>query len=67
MVRAALAAPDKAADFTDHGRRKMPALMCGADNNYLALTWRQIHIIEKAATDPHPERRRPNLQPFRSG
>ncbi|MBV8106903.1 MAG: hypothetical protein JO223_20195 [Hyphomicrobiales bacterium] len=46
--------PDKAADFTDHGRRKMPALMCGADNNYLALTWRQIHTIEKAATDPHP-------------
>jgi hypothetical protein len=46
--------PDKAADFTDHGRRKMPALMCGADNNYLALTWRQIHTIEKAASDPHP-------------
>jgi hypothetical protein len=46
--------PDKAADFTDHGRRKMPALMCGADNNYLALTWRQIHTIEKAANDPHP-------------
>jgi hypothetical protein len=47
--------PDKAADFTDHGRRKMPALMCGADNNYLALTWRQIHTIEKAASDPHPK------------
>ena len=30
--------------------RKMPALMCGADNNYLALTWRQIHTIEKAAS-----------------
>ncbi len=47
--------PDKAADFTDHGRRKMPALMCGADNNYLALTWRQIHTIEKAANDPRPK------------
>jgi hypothetical protein len=45
--------PDDAADYTDHGRRKMPALMCGADNNYLALTWRQIHTIEKAASDPH--------------
>ncbi len=46
--------PDEAADFTDRGRRKMPALMCGADNNYLALTWRQIHTIEKAASDPPP-------------
>ena len=47
--------PDEVADFTDHGRRKMPALMCGADNNYLALTWRQIHTIEKAANDPRPK------------
>jgi hypothetical protein len=44
--------PDEVADFTDYGRRKMPALMCGADNNYLALTWRQIHTIEKCVTDP---------------
>jgi hypothetical protein len=41
--------PDEAADYTDFGRRKMPALMCGADNNYLALTWRQIATIEKTA------------------
>jgi hypothetical protein len=41
--------PDEAADYTDRGRRKMPALMCGADNNYLALTWRQIDAIEKTA------------------
>jgi hypothetical protein len=41
--------PDEVADFTDNGRRKMPALMCGADNNYLALTWRQIDTIRKAA------------------
>ena len=40
--------PNEVADFTDRGRRKMPALMCGADNNYLALTWRQIDIIRKA-------------------
>jgi hypothetical protein len=39
--------PDEVADFTDRGRRKMPALMCGADNNYLALTWRQIDTIQK--------------------
>jgi hypothetical protein len=44
--------PDEAADFTDRGRRKMPALMCGADNNYLALTWRQIDTIKKAAVTP---------------
>jgi len=44
--------PDEVADFTDHGRRKMPALMCGADNNYLALTWRQIDTIRKAALCP---------------
>lgn len=41
--------PDQAADFTDHGRRKMPALMCGADGNYLALTHRQINTISRAA------------------
>src|SRR6185295_19685012 len=43
-----LRSPDEVADFTDRGRRKMPALMCGADNNYLALTWRQIDTIRKA-------------------
>jgi hypothetical protein len=43
--------PDEAGDFSDRGRRKMPALMCGADNNYLALTWRQIDTIEKAARE----------------
>src|SRR5271165_5056552 len=44
--------PDEVADFTDHGRRKMPALMCGADNSYLALTWRQIDTIERVAAGP---------------
>ena len=47
-----LRSPDEVADFTDRGRRKMPALMCGADNNYLALTWRQINTIRKAALSP---------------
>src|SRR5215471_12206659 len=42
--------PDEVADFTDRGRRKMPALMCGADNSYLALTHRQIDTIRKAAS-----------------
>ncbi len=43
--------PDQVADYTDLGRRKMPALMCGADNSYLALTWRQINTIRKAASE----------------
>ena len=41
--------PADAGDFTDAGRRRMPALMCGADNNYLALTHRQIDTIRAAA------------------
>jgi len=41
--------PEEAADFTDEGRRKMPALMCGADSNYLALTHRQIDTIRVAS------------------
>lgn len=43
--------PDEVADFTDRGRRKMPALMCGADNNYLALTYRQIDTIRRVAVE----------------
>jgi hypothetical protein len=57
--------PDEVADFTDRGRRKMPALMCGADNNYLALTWRQIDTIRKAAEGlpaPKPTRATPVTQ-----
>lgn len=49
---ALLRQPDQVADFTDHGRRKMPALMCGADGNYLALTHRQINTIFRAAGQP---------------
>jgi hypothetical protein len=41
--------PDEVADYTDRGRRKMPALMCGADNSYLALTWRQISTVQRVA------------------
>lgn len=44
--------PNEVADFTDHGRRKMPAMMCGADGSYLALTWRQIQTIVKASRLP---------------
>jgi hypothetical protein len=41
--------PEEVGDLTDKGRRKMPALMSGADAYYLALTRRQIKTIEKAA------------------
>ena len=44
--------PDEVGDVTDRGRRKMPALMSGADSFYLALTYRQIATIEKAAEKP---------------
>jgi hypothetical protein len=55
--------PNEVADFTDRGRRKMPALMCGADNNYLALTWRQIRTIEKAAVGPPLKPAAPSAAP----
>src|SRR3989442_9889631 len=62
-----LRSPDAVGDFTDDGRRKMPALMCGADGSYLALTPHQIGTIERvaetapseppadAAVDPAPD------------
>ena len=53
--------PEEAPIYTDEGRRKMPALMCGADNNYLALTHRQIDTIRKATEAP------PFAPPFSGG
>ena len=61
--RRLLRQPEEVADFTDHGRRKMPALMCGADGNYLALTHRQINTIFRAAGQPIDlDQRRPDIQ-----
>jgi hypothetical protein len=48
----ALRLPTEAGDFTDHGRRKMPAMMCGADGGYLALTYRQINAILRCSGLP---------------
>ncbi len=42
--------PEQVVDYTDDGRRKMPALMCGADGSYLALTHRQIDTIGRVAS-----------------
>ncbi len=41
--------PEEVGDLTDHGRRKMPALMSGPDARYLALTRRQIDTFFKVA------------------
>ncbi|WP_409523141.1 hypothetical protein [Nitrincola sp. MINF-07-Sa-05] len=40
--------PTETADLSDKGRRKMPALMSGADTCYLALTYRQLDTIKHA-------------------
>jgi hypothetical protein len=36
---------DDVGDLTDRGRRKMPAMMRGADGRHLALTRRQVALI----------------------
>jgi hypothetical protein len=41
--------PEEIGDLSDAGRRKMPALMRGADARYLTLTRRQIDMIGKVA------------------
>ena len=48
----ALRLPTETGDYTDHGRRKMPAMMCGADGGYLALTYRQINAILRCSGLP---------------
>jgi hypothetical protein len=40
--------PEEVGDLTDKGRRKMPAMMRGADARYLTLTRRQIDKIRKS-------------------
>jgi hypothetical protein len=40
---------DEVGDLTDLGRRKMPALMRGADGRHLALTRRQLSQVRAAA------------------
>ena len=41
--------PEEVGDLTDKGRRKMPAMMRGADARYMTLTRRQIDTIRNAA------------------
>jgi hypothetical protein len=53
-------------DLTDTGRRRMPAMMRGADGRYLALTRRQLDIIRMASglislEQPAPARATPPL------
>ncbi|PSL57174.1 hypothetical protein B0I31_102152 [Saccharothrix carnea] len=40
---------DEVGDLTAKGRRKMPALMRGADGRHLALTRRQVELVRLAA------------------
>lgn len=40
--------PEEVGDLSDKGRRKMPAMMRGADARYLTLTRRQIDLIRKS-------------------
>jgi hypothetical protein len=42
--------PEEIGDMTDKGRRKMPAMMRGADGRMLCLTRRQINQIIRAAS-----------------
>jgi len=53
----ALRRPEQVGDLSDLGRRKMPAMMRGADGRHLVLTRRQIDAVVSAAmgslfTDP---------------
>jgi len=43
---------DEVGDLSDLGRRKMPAMMRGADGRYLALTRRQVNLIRALARGP---------------
>jgi len=43
---------DEVGDLTDLGRRKMPALMRGADGRHLTLTRRQVDLIRTPARGP---------------
>jgi hypothetical protein len=45
----ALRRPEEIGDLSDAGRRKMPAMMRGADARYLTLTRRQIDTISQVA------------------
>ena len=59
----ALRLPTEVGDLTDHGRRKMPAMMCGADGGYLALTYRQINAILRCSgmpLQPVKQRKKPD-------
>lgn len=57
----AIRLPTEVGDYTDHGRRKMPAMMCGADGGYLALTYRQINAILRCSGLPlQPPKTKPH-------
>ena len=51
---------DEVGDLSDRGRRRMPAMMRGADGRHLALTRRQVATIRALASGPvFPEEETP--------
>ena len=48
----ALRRPEEIGDLSDKGRRKMPAMMRGADGRHLTLTRRQIDLIRTVMERP---------------
>jgi hypothetical protein len=44
--------PEDIGDLSDRGRRKMPAMMRGADGQHLTLTRRQIDLIRMLVRGP---------------
>jgi hypothetical protein len=42
--------PNEVGDLTDKGRRKMPAMMSGAEGRYLTLTYRQLDVLKQAGS-----------------
>jgi hypothetical protein len=53
--------PNEIGDLSNEARRKMPALMRGADGRTLCFTWRQINTIIKAAAGALFDRKTPPL------
>jgi hypothetical protein len=58
---------DEVGDLSDQGRRKMPAMMRGADGRALTFTRRQINTIIKAAASAMFKDRETNLVKKSSG
>jgi hypothetical protein len=59
----AIRRPDKIGDLSNEERRKMPAMMRGADGRALCLTYRQINTIIKSAANAMFRKFEQNIKP----